>query len=268
MKAKLSIIISTYNDEKYIEKALKSVLLQKFPDWEMILINDASTDRTEQIITRLLGQDRRVKYIKNSQRKGLTKNIQTALRYSNTDLIARLDTDDYWISDRKLEEQYKLFQNDINLGVVGTWAKMVNSNEEELYTACYSDSDEKIRQKILSDNMFVNSSVMFRKPEYSLDKILENESYVEDYNLWLEIGKYKKFFNIAKFYTAYRINPVGISQTRRLGQFKNTILLVKKYRKYYPRFSKSIILWELRKYYPAWLTGKTSMQIKKVFNYY
>lgn len=269
MKPKLTIIISAYNNEQYIEKAIHSVLMQSLTKWEMFIINDASDDHTGEIIRKLIANDKRVTYIENTERMGITFNIKRLISLSRTELIARVDGDDYWLDSNKLAEQYDIMKNDTSLGMVGTWARIVDSNDKDLYTIEYPVDDDKMRSRILYENPFVTSSIVFRKPVTSdLKNILPANKHADDFNLVLEIGRKLKFNNVPKYYTAYRINPNGISQSKYTQQISDTMNIVRKYKKDYPGYIKALFLWTLRKHYPIWLKGKLSMLIKRTFKYY
>lgn len=265
-KPQVTVIMSTYNDEKYISRAISSVITQSFKNLEFIILSDASSDKTDSIIAKYRKKDKRIRSYKNSIRKGITSNIKTLIELSKADLIARIDGDDFWLNENKLQEQYNLFNNDRNLGMVGTWAKVIGKNNEKLYELKYSTSDKEIRRKILFENSFITSSVMFRKPSHEdINSINLLNKYADDYNLWLLIGIKSTFANIPKIHTAYRVNPQGISQSKYYEQINDTIKTIKYYKAYYTQYRKAILLWTIRKYYPSWIKGKLSAKIKGMF---
>lgn len=113
MNYKLSILIITYNHEKYIEKAIKSVWMQKFfYDYEVIIVDDCSTDNTVNIINQykpIFGS--KLKVFSNPQNLGITKNYENAFSKCSGDFIAVLEGDDYWSSDMKLKLQMDFLIN-------------------------------------------------------------------------------------------------------------------------------------------------------------
>ena len=116
MKPKVSIITPTYNHEDYIEKCIRSVLAQSYRNWEMIIIDDDSSDKTYDLALKIKKSDNRIKLIKHRIRWGIKKldvTYNQALRISRGELIAILEGDDYWPKD-KLKQQIKVFRyNDI-----------------------------------------------------------------------------------------------------------------------------------------------------------
>lgn len=269
MTPKLTIIMSTYNDEKYIRQALESILMQTLTEWELIIINDNSTDKTESIILELFKNDKRLKFIKNEKQMGVTLNTIHCMELAKTELVARLDGDDYWLDDKKLERQYKMMSEDESIGILGTWAKVVNLSGKELYTIEYPLSDDVMRPNILHENFFVTSSIVFRKlPQDEVKRLSPLNKYADDFNLVLQLGIDKRFSNLNEYCTAYRINPQGISQTKAKMQIDDTLRIITQYKSSYPGYYFSYFLWTMRKHYPIWLKGKFSMAIKKNLRFY
>ncbi|HSX24452.1 MAG TPA: glycosyltransferase family A protein [Candidatus Andersenbacteria bacterium] len=269
MSAKITVVMSTRNDGQYLETALKSLLSQTFKDWELLIINDASTDNTEEIIHRLFGQDSRLFYVKNFKNLGVTINIKRLIRKANTEFIARLDGDDYWIDRRKLSQQYKIITQDETIGMIGTWAKVVDLHGKELYKVRYSLTDKSIRKRMLYENPFITSSTLFRKPKNSeVAQIKPLNKYADDYNLVLQVGITKKLMNIPIYATAYRINPAGVSQTKAHQQIQDTMRIIEQYKPYYPGYRVASLLWKLRINYPIWMKGKMPMEVKNTLKYY
>lgn len=100
----VSIITPAWNSEKYIEKTIKSVLRQTYTDWEMIIVDDCSTDRTTEIVERFAEQYPRIKLVKQVENGGAAKARNAALQLAQGRYIAYLDADDIW-KDEKLEKQ-------------------------------------------------------------------------------------------------------------------------------------------------------------------
>jgi len=126
----VSIIIPTYNGEKYIKRAILSVLNQTFQDFEIIVVDDFSCDNTVKIVRELQIKNPRIKLIcleKNSGGPALPKN--KGFEISSGEFIAYLDQDDEWL-ENKLEEQIKFFNNskDKKLGLVSCGASLINNS--------------------------------------------------------------------------------------------------------------------------------------------
>ncbi len=248
----VSIVMSTYNDGDYLEQAIKSILHQTFSKWELIIINDASTDSTNQILNNYIKKDQRIIYIKNTKRKGYIPNLNRGVSLSRGQFIARLDSDDYWSGKNKLRNQVNFLEKNLDYGLVGTWAIICNQHNKEIYKAKYSINDSTIRNRILKEASFVHSSIMMRKKIF-LKAGGYNISYLpaEDYALWLKLGTLSKFHNIPKFLIHYRINPQGISQKNYRIQNEKILELIKIFKHNYPHFLIAQIIWKLRALYPV-----------------
>ncbi len=100
----VSIITPTYNHERFIGDCIQSVLNQTYPNWEQIIIDDGSTDRTGEIVKQWIRRDARIRYLKHSENKGPAAARNTGIKYSQGSIIALLDADDVWLN-QKLEIQ-------------------------------------------------------------------------------------------------------------------------------------------------------------------
>lgn len=128
-KPLISVITPTYNHEKYIGQCIESVLQQTYPNWELVIIDDGSIDKTQDIINKY--RDNRIIYLKQDNKGiwNLAENYNKALRASNGEWIAILEGDDLWPCDR-LEKQVKLLVNtgDENFNLIYGRAKIINDN--------------------------------------------------------------------------------------------------------------------------------------------
>ncbi len=260
----VSIIMSTRNDALYIREAISSVRLQTFKKWELIIINDASTDNTDMIIKEYMKVDSRIRYFRNKNRLGTTLNANKGIDIARGEFIARLDGDDYWTNNEKLHQQIDYLKNNPSCGVVGCFAIAVDSSGNKLFELKYPSKDSFIRKIILKHSPFVHSGVLTRKDILmKIGKYNASHTFSQDYDLYLNLGTVSKLHNIPKFMVNYRINPLGVSRTKYLKQHQEIVKIIKKYRKYYPEFLSGLLLWNLRKIYPVWFRGSLSRQIKE-----
>jgi glycosyltransferase involved in cell wall biosynthesis len=245
MKVKISIILPTYNGVKYIKKSIESVLSQSFSNWELLVINDGSTDNTENFIKEYTNKDFRIIYFKNENNLGIQKTLNKGLKEAKGDYIARIDDDDQWINKDKLKMQIEFLDNNPNYVLIGTGAIVVDENDKELYKYLLSEDDKAIKSRILSKNCFIHSSVMFRKDialklgGYSEDK---NVKHIEDYDLWLRLGVIGKLANLPIYAVRFTIRNDGISSNNKLEQFKKSLVLIKKYKNKYPNYFKALFI--------------------------
>lgn len=253
--------MSTYNDAKYLRRAIESVLSQNFSNWEFIIYDDASTDDGVRIINEYTMLDRRVKLIRNKNNIGLATNLNSGIKLSKGKYIARIDGDDFWTNKDKLNKQLQFLNAHQEYGLIGTYAHAIDQNGKYLYDIIYPEDNLNIKQNMFRHNCFVHSSVMI--PKYVFDNIglYDENLLVEDYDLFLRIGVKYKIYNIPHFYVNYTINPSGITVTKYKKQIEDTLKVIKKYKNSYPNYETGFLLWNLRKFYPKWLKGTLSMKI-------
>lgn len=251
MNPKISIILPTYNGEKYIKWAIESVISQSFSDWELIVIDDGSNDNTESIVKEYAGKDQRVIYFKNEVNLEIQKSLNKGLKEAKGEYIARIDDDDEWIDKDKLKKQVEFLDNNPDYALVGTGAVVVNKEGVEMFRYLLPETDQEIRNKLLMKNCFIHSSVLFRKDVvlklggYSEDIEVK---YIEDYDLWLKLGIIGKLANLPVWGISFMMREGSITSKNKLEQFRKNLVLIKKFKNKYPRYLQSIILGYSRLY--------------------
>lgn len=181
MSDMVSIIMPSYNTAKYISESIKSVQAQTHTNWELIIVDDCSTDNTDEIIEAFLS-DNRIRYIKNEQNSGAAVSRNRALREAKGRWIAFLDSDDLWLPD-KLEKQirfmqengYKFTYTDYRIQLNGEWLPYVYYgpnvvNKRRMKDYCY----------------FSTITVMYEREYIGLVQI-ESVRKNNDYAMWLQI---------------------------------------------------------------------------------
>jgi len=125
MNPRVSIIVPTYNSEKFIKRAIDSILNQTFQDFEIIIIDDASMDKTVEIVKNYCEKDKRIKLFQlNENSGGPAKPFNVGIKNSSGEFVAFLESDDEWLS-KKLEKQIEIFEKFSNVGLVSCWAYRV-----------------------------------------------------------------------------------------------------------------------------------------------
>ncbi len=195
-----------YNAGKYISEAINSVLTQTFSDFELIIINDGSTDNTQEIISSFT--DSRIIVINYEVNKGIASALNTGLLNAKTDYIARFDADDVCFPER-LAHQFDFLESHPDYILAGSDAEYVSESGEHLFHfKCIGHTNDHILKKINNYCPFIHSSVMYRK-----DAVLKAGGYslyaynFEDYFLWVRLQKYGKFYNLRQPLIKVRFNP-------------------------------------------------------------
>jgi glycosyltransferase involved in cell wall biosynthesis len=219
----ISVVMSVYNGEKYVDQSVKSILNQTFKDFEFIIIDDGSTDNTLTIL--LSYKDERIRLIKNEANIGLTKSLNKGIGLASGEYIARQDADDISLPQR-FEKQVTFFNENPEYGLVGCRCYRVDLNNKTIGKELFFTEHNDIVSMLLNDNHFVHSSVMLRKD--CIDKVgsyNEYLKYAQDYDLWLRISEYYKVANLGEFLHLWRYSKHGISVNQRKEQKKYALLV-------------------------------------------
>lgn len=251
---KVSILMPVYNGGQLLPEAIKSVLGQDFADWELLVINDGSTDQSGKIIFGYTRRDSRIQQIVHSVNLGLIASLNEGLKMASGVFIARLDSDDTWSDVSKLRKQAAFLEQYPKVGLVGTFARIHGHNKGQGRILKYPVSVASIRKQILIRNCFVHSSVMFRRQlAQQCGNYNPQEKYAEDYGLWLRLGLVAEFCNIPEIMVNYYVNPAGVTQSENNRQILAAKQLIAKFKSNYPN------------YLLAWLKWSVQGFVKKVF---
>lgn len=209
---KVSVLMPVYNAEAYLAEAIDSIISQSFTDWELILVNDGSTDRSEEII--LSYKDPRIRYSQNTENRGIIYTRNLMIEMAQGEYIAFLDSDDISHPDR-LIKQVSFLDSNLDYALCGTWGIMIDKNGSRIRKINMPSSNEEIKSSLLFINTFVQSSIMVRKDiliKHSYDK---NYPVAEDYELWCRLSKLYKLNNLPILLTKYRWHGDNISQSKK-----------------------------------------------------
>lgn len=238
-----------FNREKYIAEAIQSVISQTYKDWELIILDDASTDGTEEVIKTFLS-DTRIRYVKNPINLGLARNRIRGIEEIHGQYIAILDSDDRWSDSTKLEKQCEFLDKNPVCGVVGTFANIIDDNGNTKGKLTYKKNDKSIRRKMLLQDQIINSSSLFRAS--IIDEIGNYDPTLapaEDYELFLRIGLENQFANLPFYMTDYRVhheNSSSNNKQKRLSHAKLHLKIIREYKDDYPNYFLAFIKSYLR----------------------
>lgn len=214
-----------YNAEPYITEAINSIINQTFKDWELIIIDDASTDNTAQVAAKLAATDPRIHLYHNQTNLHICKTLNRGITLAQGELIARMDADD-WCYPKRLEWQQSFMQKHPGVVVVGGALELCNEQLEPYGLREYSLDDATIRQSLFRHSPFVHAATMYRR-EIALKTGGYNPSLfdAEDYDFFFRMGNYGKFSNLPQTLYRYRINRHSVSQRRARRQEFLTIYI-------------------------------------------
>jgi glycosyltransferase involved in cell wall biosynthesis len=207
----VSVVMTVYNAERYLAEAIESVLSQTLKEFEFIIVDNASQDKSLEIIKSY--KDPRIIFIKNSTNLGQTKALNIGIQASQTEFIARMDADDICLPQR-LEKQLTYLKHNKDTAVVGSWCIDIDSmgNSRQIYKVITDPFLIKCHLSASGDLTswcITHPSVMMRK-SMLVDVGLYNEAmsldgYPQDYDLWMRIIAKYSMANIAEPLLKYRV---------------------------------------------------------------
>ncbi len=184
----VSVIIPAYNGEKFIPQSIGSVLAQTHTDWELIVVDDGSTDGTRAVVEGFCKKDPRIKYFYEENSGGPARPKNLGMKHAVGEYIAYLDQDDEWLPE-KLEKQIRLFERSSNIGLVGCDAALVD-NKGKVFSAYKTPEPKSIFPYLLErDYIYSNSSVVIRREVVKkVGARDEKLKYAEDWDMWIRIA--------------------------------------------------------------------------------
>lgn len=205
-----SVLIPAYNCEAYVLEAVSSMLSQSFTDFELLVIDDGSTDSTRKLLESV--QDPRLRLVSNERNIGLIGTLNRGLDLATGRYVARMDADDISGSER-LEKQVRFLETHPDVHVLGTMVNLINE-EGKVFGAItgYPKDADEIHRYLLRECCLIHPSVMFRK-----DTVLAAGGYsasaqhAEDYDLWLRLSDRHKIANLPEKLVSYRMHRNQVS---------------------------------------------------------
>lgn len=194
---RVSVIMSTYNSEKFVAEAIKSIFSQNYKDFELIIVDDGSTDATRKILKGFKYE--KIKLTLEDENRGLTRRLNEALNMAEGEYIARMDSDDISMPER-LGEQVRFLDNNPDVAVVGTFSYDIDESGKIISRKVLPYKPEDIKRELIRRNPILHSSIMARRE--AIEKAGgydEKFKYAQDYDLWLKISQFSKLANIPKF---------------------------------------------------------------------
>lgn len=189
----ISVIMSVLNGEDFLKEAVDSILNQTFNDFEFIIINDGSTDRTPEILEEY--RDERIVLI-HQENIGLTKSLNKAVSLSKGKYIARQDADDISAVAR-FQNQIEYLESHPECVAVGTWANVIDAEGKEINTFRYPERFCEIKEALKSYNPIVHGSALVRREALvAVGCYNEKFVYTQDYDLWLRLSEIGELGNL------------------------------------------------------------------------
>jgi glycosyltransferase involved in cell wall biosynthesis len=225
----ISVLMPTFNAEKYLDTSIQSIIKQNFKDFELIIFDDCSTDDSYKIIKKYSLLDKRIIHHKNSTNTGYTDLLNEMAKIAKYDFIARMDADDISHKNR-LTKQIEFIYDKKYYSVVGSFIKIIDEKGNFLRDGKYPLEDLDIKEDLKKYSTFAHPSTLIRKSFFEevkgYRKICEP---AEDYDLWTRLASISKLHNLPEFLLSYREHQKGISQRKREEQLIKTEFIKKNY---------------------------------------
>jgi len=204
----ITVLMPVYNGETHLCEAIESVIGQTFGDFEFLIINDGSSDNSEDIIRKY--KDPRIRLINNEKNLKLIQTLNKGIAISRGKYIARMDCDDICMP-RRLEKQYNLMEAIKDIGVCGTFLETMGKKINSVWKFPVNSSE--IKAHLFFNSVIAHPTVMIRKDILVDNNICYNSNFIhcEDYELWLNLSNYTNFYNIDEVLYRYRLHQNQIT---------------------------------------------------------
>jgi Glycosyltransferases involved in cell wall biogenesis len=235
-KEYVSVVMPAYNAAKYIESSIKSVIEQNYYNWELIVVNDASSDNTVNIVKKFMETDSRIKLYNNEFNKGVAESRNLGIKMATGEWVAFLDSDDWW-EKNKLQRQLEAAIKE-KADFIFTGSAFINEYGER-YKAIFHVPTKVDFKQLLKQNVISCSSVMIRTNILNKFK-MEELGMHEDFAVWLQVLRELDYaYGVDEPLLIYRIT----TKSKSGNKFKAAIMTYKVYRYVGLNLVSSIFYW-------------------------
>jgi glycosyltransferase involved in cell wall biosynthesis len=218
----VSVVMPVYNGERFLAEAVESVLGQTYADFELVAVDDASTDASGRILDGY--REPRVRVLRNSRNLGGAGSANRGIAEARGVYVARLDQDDVSLPER-LAKQVAFLERHPDVALVGTWAQLIDGEGRPIGERRFATGSDELRDTLLRFCALVHSSVMFRRAPvvaaggYGTGAL---GRHCRDYELWLRLSETMRLANLPEVLVKYRVHPEQMSSERVLGLIRDT----------------------------------------------
>lgn len=214
----VSVLLPVYNAGPALGRAIESILAQDEPDFELIVIDDGSTDGSRELIRKYAADDERVRPVLHERNIGLAPTLNEGLQLARTQLVARMDQDDEALPNR-LRVQAAFMDRRPQVAVAGSWVYHMGAKRRFDRLVEFPTEPEQIRAQLPRENCLYHPSVIFRRDEIlALGGYRPEFANAEDYDLWLRVSKVHDLAVIPEPLLRYRFSVHGMTLSRKWEQ--------------------------------------------------
>jgi len=223
----VTVLMPVHNGERYLKEAVESILAQTFADFEFLVIDDGSTDRSRQIVESF--GDPRIVLVANAQNRGTVHVLNQGIALAKGRYIARMDSDDISLPER-FERQVRFMEAHPKVGVSGTAMRLIK-NGKLRNTRTHAPSDQELKIQLLFSPCFFHPTVIIRAELAKAHPYPDNLVYTQDYNYWTHLASLTSFANLDEVLLHFREHEGQISTRKADMQVSNSRALRAKYLK-------------------------------------
>jgi glycosyltransferase involved in cell wall biosynthesis len=213
----LTVLMPVYNAEKFVGEAIDSILAQTMQDFEFLIIDDASTDNSVDIIRSY--NDPRIKLIGNPANLGISKTLNKGIELATTEIIARMDADDISHA-RRLQRQYDFMQNNPECALLSCWVNVIT--EEKQFIRREEFKSRFYYYNMIFDCWMYHPTVMYKRSAV-LDVGGYKSSYAEDFDLFWHVSRKYKLDNIEEALLDYRVTSQSLHQVTHKKEYDEAL---------------------------------------------
>jgi glycosyltransferase involved in cell wall biosynthesis len=219
MPTKLTVVMPVYNGEKYLSESIESILSQTFTDFEFLIIDDGSSDKTVEIIKSF--DDNRIVFLQNAANLGLSKSLNIGIHQSHGNYIARQDADDISLPTR-LEKQFKYLENHPKVGVIGTTTEWIDEKGDHLLFWSRPTDNISIQESLIYTCNIIHGSTMYRRQAVEEIGLYNSKLRTgQDYDLWLRLSEFWDIECLPEILYKHRRHSLMSSSVHNQQQAKN-----------------------------------------------
>ena len=221
----VSVIMPAYNAERTLAEAIESILAQEFRDFELIIVDDGSSDGTATILKRYARTDARIVILTNALNQGISRSRNRALGVARGEYVACLDSDDVAVPSR-LGQQLEFMNKNPDCVLLGSDLTIIDERSAIVGQRVYPHSDEELRKAMPRLNPFAQPASMFRAElARKIGGFREDLPLCEDYDFFFRLAEHGKVSNLAQPLTRYRVSSTQTKTTRLQETVRYTLLV-------------------------------------------
>ncbi len=203
MSPAVSVLMAVHNGARTVATAIESIRAQTWTDWELVLVDDGSSDGTAALLATL--DDERIRVMRNEKNRGLAASLNTAFRASRGELLARMDADDAALPER-FARQVAFLREHPDVDIVGSTAILIDAGGREFGVMTRRERHDEMAAKVFKENPFIHPAVMMRRRVLEeLGGYDESLRRGQDYDLWLRGVRRFRYHNLQEPLLRYKL---------------------------------------------------------------